>query len=124
MSAIRYLFDENVDPILRFALLRRDPGFPAWQIGLLAAPRFGTKDPEILIWCEENNFILVTNNLKSMPLHLKDHLATGRHMNGIFTLSESMSTAETVEELIVIAAASDSREYCDLISYLPISKTR
>lgn len=121
MSEIRYLLDENVDPILRFAILKRAQNLAVWQIGLLGAPRFGTPDPEILIWCEENEFILVTNNRKSMPVHLDDHLVLGRHANGILTLSENMSLGETVEELVLIASASKPSEYRDLIFYLPIT---
>jgi hypothetical protein len=36
-----------------------------------------TLDPEILLWCEAHRFILVTNNRRSMPRHLADHLAMG-----------------------------------------------
>jgi hypothetical protein len=75
MSKIRYLLDENVNPVLRSALLKRDAGLVVWQIGMPGVPEYGTLDPEILIWCEENEFILVTNNRKSMPVHLEDHLA-------------------------------------------------
>jgi len=40
---------------------------------------------------------------------------------GIFVLSENMSVGETLDELLLITAASDSEEYRDLILYLPIS---
>ncbi len=53
MSVIRYLLDENVNPILRSALLRDEPTLTVWQIGILDAQPLGTLDPEILVWCEE-----------------------------------------------------------------------
>lgn len=121
MSKIRYLLDENVNPVLRSALLNRDPNLIAWQIGLPGAPALGTPDPDILIWCEENDFILITRNRKSMPLHLAEHQAQNRNANGIFTLSENMSVSETVEELLLIATASELEEYENLILYLPIT---
>ena len=121
MSEIRYLLDENVNPILRSALLRESPNLTVWQVGMLGAPALGTLDDEILIWCEENEFILVTNNRKSMPVHLQDHLNTGRQTNGIFTINVEMSVGETVEELILIASASSVEEYQNQIIYLPIS---
>ena len=121
MNEIRYLLDENVNPILRSALLRESPNLIVWQVGMLGAPALGTLDPEILIWCEENEFLLVTNNRKSMPTHLQDHLAQGRRAAGIFTLNAEMSVGETVEELILIASASDLVEYQDQILYLPIT---
>jgi hypothetical protein len=83
-------------------------------------PRLAHLTPDILIWCEENDFILVTRNRKSMPVHHAEHLAEGRTANGIFTLSENMSVSETVEELLLIAVASELEEYQNLILYLPI----
>lgn len=121
MSEIRYLLDENVDPILRQELLRLEPTLTVWQVGMLGSPKLGTPDPEILIWCEENEFILVTNNRKSMSGHLQQHLAKNRHATGIFTLSENMNLGETIEELLLIASASSAEEYRNLILYLPIS---
>lgn len=121
MNNISYLLDENVDPILRTELLRHDSDLTVWQVGMLGAPEFGTLDPEILIWCEENSFVLVTNNRKSMPVHLQDHLTQGRHTPGIFTLSSEMSLGEMIEELLLIASASFKGEFQDQIIYLPIS---
>ena len=62
----------------------------------------GTVDPEILCWCEEHNFLLVTNNRKSMPVHLTDHIAEGHHMPGIFILNPNLSTGQNLEELILL----------------------
>ena len=120
MSEIRFLLDENVNPILRSALLRSDPNLIVWQVGRLGAPPLGTLDPDILIWCENNGFILVTNNRKSMPVHLKDHLAIGRRSGGIFILNVELSVGETVEELLLIGSASVAEDYQDQIIYLPI----
>lgn len=121
MSKIRYLLDENVNPIIRAALLSRDPNLTVWQVGMPGAPEYGTLDPEILAWCVENDFILLTRNRKSMPVHLEEHLAQGGRANGILTLSENMSVGETVDELSLIASATDLEEYQNLILYLSIS---
>ena len=121
MNEIRYLLDENVNPVLRSALLRESPNLIVWQVGMLGAPALGTLDPEILIWCEENEFLLVTNNRKSMPVHLQDHFAQGRRATGIFILNVEMSVGETVDELILIASASEAEEYQDQILYLLIT---
>ena len=120
MNEIRYLIDENVDPAFRTALLQEAPAMIVWRVGDPGVPDTGTKDPEILDWCEENCFILVTNNRKSMPEHLSDHIVKGQHIPGILELNPSMSVGETVKELILIWGASTVDEYQDLILYLPI----
>jgi hypothetical protein len=120
MSDIRYLFDENVNPVLLTELLKAEPGIVGWKIGYPGAPPRGTDDQAILRWCEENSFILVTNNRKTMPQHLSVHLKEGRHIPGIFELNPNMSIGETIDELLLIWGASMLDEYQDLIIYLPL----
>ncbi len=121
MSAISYLFDENVTPLYRRELLRRQGDLTARQVGQLDAPPLSTLDPDILLWCERHLFILVTNNRHSMPDHLQDHLAQGHHVPGILVLNPKMDFGETVEELLLIYGASDEEEYHDQIAFLPVS---
>ncbi len=120
MNPIRYLLDENVDELYHTQLLERDPTAMAWMVGTPGAPPKGTLDPAILLWCEENSFILVTNNRRSMPTHLRDHLAQGHHAPGIFIMNADMSIGATIEELLLIQGASDANEYRDNIWFLPI----
>ena len=103
---IKYLLDEHVPLSYRTQILRRKPELQVWVIGDPSVPPKGTPDPAILCWCEENGFILVTNNRKSMPKHLADHLASGRHVAGIFILNDAMNMGQVMDELILIAEAS------------------
>ena len=121
MSVIRYLLDENVAPVLRTELLRREPGMDVWRVGDPGAPGTGTLDPAILEWCEENAFILVTGNRKSMPRHLQERLTQSRHVPGILLLSPNMRMGAIIDDLLVIWGASDLGEYRDTILYLPLS---
>jgi Domain of unknown function (DUF5615) len=121
VSLICYLLDEHVDHTLRAQLVQHAPDLVVWVIGDPAAPKPGTLDPDILLWCEANGFLLVTNNRKSMPVHLQDHLATGHHVPGILTLNPGMTLGETIEELLLIWGASEAAEYRDLLLYLPVT---
>ncbi|MDJ0514740.1 MAG: DUF5615 family PIN-like protein [Trichodesmium sp. MO_231.B1] len=47
-------------------LRRRKPDLVVWAVGEPGTPSKGTLDPDILVWCEVNNFILVTNNRTSI----------------------------------------------------------
>ncbi len=118
---IRYLIDENLDPLYKVQLLLKRPGLVVYSIGDPGTPPKGTLDPEILRWCEGNDFILITNNRKSMPAHLAVHLSEECHIPGIITLNLEMSIGDTVEELILIAEAGNPGEYQDRIVYLPVT---
>lgn len=117
---IKYLMDENLDPIYQTQLRRKEPELVVWAIGDPNTPSKGTLDPEVLLWCEEYGFVLVTNNRSSMPVHLEEHLAQGHHIPGIFQLSPNMGIGETLEELVLAALASLEDEHSDRISYLPL----
>ena len=80
----------------------------------------GTLDPEILIWCELNNFILVTNNRTSMPIHLAQHLGQNRHIPGIFVFRRKSTIGQMINDLIFIAQLNDSEEFQDCITHIPL----
>ncbi|MCW6049603.1 DUF5615 family PIN-like protein [Lyngbya sp. CCAP 1446/10] len=120
--ALKYLIDENVDPIYPTQIRMRKPELVIRVIGEPFIPPKGTKDPEILEWCEEYDFILVTNNRKSMPVHLKDHLQANRQIPGIFILSANLSVGQNIDELILIAECSFVNEYQIQIIHLPLTK--
>jgi hypothetical protein len=88
---LKYLIDENVNPLYVVQLRRLQSELVVWSIGEPNTPPKGTLDPTILLWCEEYNFILVTNNRSSMPIHLKEHLEEGRHIPGIFILNPDLT---------------------------------
>src|SRR5215467_314964 len=119
--AIAYLLDEHIPPAYRRQLLRRSPESIICMVNDPGAPPKGTLDPEILQWCEDNGFVLVTNNRKSMPGHLQDHLAAGHHVPGILVIDLEMSIGQAVDDLVLIAGASLQDEYRDCIIYLPLS---
>ena len=115
----RFLIDENISPEYRTQLLRHEPLLTVLVIGDEGAPARSTPDPEILVWCEQNQFSLVTNNRESMPQHLSDHIAAGHHVPGIFTINRRVSMGLIIEQLILIVGASDEDEYIDRITYIP-----
>ncbi len=117
---IKYLLDENLPPMYREQLLEWQPDLVVVAIGDENVPPKGTKDPEILRWIEDNGFIIVTNNRSSMPVHLAEILAEGRHVPGILVLRPSANIGLVIEDFIAIAGASFEDEYRDQIAYIPL----
>ena len=118
---LQYLIDENVNPVYPNQLRRQNSELIVRVIGEPGIPPKSTKDPEILIWCETYDFVLVTNNRTSMPVHLRDHINQDRHILGIFILSPRLSMSQNIEELLLIAEVSFDNEYQDQIVYLPLT---
>lgn len=115
---LRYLLDENVDPTLLAVFRRRAPDLTVWRVGDPGAPPLGTLDPAILVWCEQHNFVLVTINRRSMPAHLAEHLASGRHIPGIFLINPGLHFGEIITILLLAAEIAEPGEYRDQIRHL------
>jgi hypothetical protein len=75
-----------------------------------------------LQWIEQNDYLLVTANRTSMPIHLRDHLAAGHHVPGILILPRQWNLGRVLDELQLIWAASFPDEYCDRIVYLAVRR--
>ena len=119
MRKIRFLVDENTTRSISNQLLRRKPEIEIFHIGDDMAPPLGTIDPYILLWLEREGYCLVTRNRASMPQHLRDHIKTGHHIPGIFTLKPRASIGQIVEELLLIWELAEPDEYQDQIVYIP-----
>ena len=89
-------------------------------IGAPETPPTGTSDQELLIWIEENGYILVTENRSTMPVHLSSHFAAGRHIPGVFYIRPGVSIGRIIEELYLIWFASQAEEYQDRILFIPL----
>jgi hypothetical protein len=118
---VAYLLDEHIPRWWRRALIQQQPSLKALCVGEPGAPPLQSADPVLLEWCETHDFLLVTNNRKSMPGHLADHVARGRHVPGILVMDPALPTAVVVDDLLLIAGASFTNEFRDQIRYLPLA---
>jgi hypothetical protein len=120
MSDVGLLFDEHVGRSLRDQLRRQAPQLRLYAVGDGSAPPTGTLDPGLLVWLEEHNCLLVTNNRSSMPPHLRAHLAVGRHIPGIIQLPRRPQFGQVLVDLELIATGHSPGEFGDQITYLPL----
>jgi hypothetical protein len=115
-----YLLDEHLPKWWRRQFVSHAPALKVWRVGDSGAPPLQSPDPMLLEWCEAHECILLTNNRKSMPRHLAEHLRQGRHIPGIFQVEARMNVAHLAEALVLIAGASFENEYQDQINYFPL----
>lgn len=116
---IKFLLDEHLSPDVVAAVKRQQPDVDILRVGMASAPPLGTKDPEILVFCEADRRVLVTDNRESMPGHIRDHFTAGRHHWGIFEIRRSLSIGQMAEQLLTFWGASDAEEWVDKTEFLP-----
>jgi hypothetical protein len=116
------LCDESTHGNLAKAFHRRTrlgelPAVDVLRVGEPGAPPFGTLDPDLLMWCEENDRILVSDDRNTLPAHLRDHLAAGRHSPGVLLMKNNTTIPKVVESAVLIAAVDPDlcRDQCVFI---------
>lgn len=116
---IRYLIDENMSPRWTKAMWLAHPDVEVLRVGDAGAPPLQTPDPQILLWCEQHESILITIDRTSMPDHLVDHHAAGHEHWGVLWVHEWASMGQVIETLYEIAAASEAEEWRNRAEWIP-----
>lgn len=115
---IRYLADENFDHRTIAGLLRRDPDLDivsVQEVGLRQAD-----DPDVLEWAAQAGRIVVTHDVSTMLDFAYERVAAGLPMPGVLEIPDQTPRSVIIDDLILIAAASDPDEWRDTVRYLPL----
>ncbi len=116
----RFLLDENMDRAIQRQLQRLSPEIDVKLVGDAQVPPRGTSDPDILMWIEHNDYILVTKNRKTMPRHFIEHLTAGGHVPGVICIRKSVTISQLIDVLYLIWYASNAEEYRDRLVFIPL----
>ena len=112
------LLDENLPAALAHALRNQEPDLAVRRVGHGMAPVLGSADQAILVWIDEQDFILATDNRESMPVHLAAHLSAGQHVPGILQVPKQYSYEALASDIVLTVGASLPGELADRITYL------
>ena len=80
-----------------------------------------TPDPDILEWAAREGRQLITRDRTTMTPHAYERVAHGLPMPGVFVIPEEMSVGPAVEELELIALASESDDWRDRVIFFPFA---
>lgn len=123
MSVISFLLDEHMPASVSNALLALVPGIQVRLVGVDPdVPPKQTPDPELLRFAESEGYSIVTFDKDTMPSHLTDHLASGRHTRGVFLFlnGNDLNAGIIAGELVIVWTASDPDEWADRLVFLPL----
>jgi hypothetical protein len=79
----------------------------------------GMSDPELLRWAEDHGFVVVSTDVRTMPVHHRVHLEAGRHCPGVFLIDLPCSIPRVIEALLYYGEESDEALWYDRIVYIP-----
>ncbi len=115
----RFLLDENVSLTVRAQLKKLDATIVVLAVGDSGAPAKGTLDPGILLWLEANDYILVTENRRTMPEHLARHYEAGHYVSGILWIRPRTSLGRIVEALYRLWLSSTQEQFRHRNEFIP-----
>lgn len=120
---LRYLLDEHLRGPLWNAIRRHNRGgtnvLDVERVGDPEDLPLSTPDPEVLLWAEREDRILISEDKSTLPDHLAAHLASGHHPPGIMVPRPASPRRAVLEFLVLAAYASEPHEWRDAIRYIP-----
>jgi hypothetical protein len=122
MMPLRFLLDENLRGQLWDAISRHNTlgGYliDALRVGDPGAPSLGTSDPDLLVWAEHEQRVLVSIDRSTIPRHIREHLNSGHHTAGVILIRKSARSGSIVSYLETAAYASEPHEWRDQTEYV------
>lgn len=115
---VRFLADENIGSDLVLGLRRR-----VEAVDIVRVQDVGLRtldDPAILEWAAGEGRSLVSHDLKTVPGYAHERIAAGLPMPGVFLLRATVGIAVAIDELALIAEASDAADWAGKVVYLPL----
>lgn len=114
---VRFQADADFNEIIVRAALRREPGIDFQTAPAANLP--GRSDPEVLAIAAAAGRVLVSHDRKSMPPHFAEFVA--REVSaGLLIVSQRLSIARVVEDLVLIWTATEAEEWMNRIYSLPL----
>ena len=79
----------------------------------------GADDAAILKHAEREQRIVVTQDRRTMPAHLQQHLLAGNNAPGVLIVHSDARVNDVIDALVVIAFASEPSDFANLVAYMP-----
>jgi hypothetical protein len=118
MGRVRYLADHNLNEQIVDGVLRREPVIEFLRVRDVGPA--DRSDPDLLDWAAQNGCVIVSHDVNTMPAYAYERMAKGATMAGLLMVSQFEPIGGIIENLILIASASDAEEWSGVVAFLPL----
>ncbi len=115
---IRFLADEDFNRTIVRGVSRTLPKLDivrVQEVGLMTLD-----DDAILGFAANERRIVLTHDVRTMPIHASSRLELGKPMTGLFVVRQRLSVKVSIEDIVVLAECSHDDEWFGQILYLPL----
>jgi hypothetical protein len=119
---LRLLIDENFDRrILRGIRLR----VPHLDYVIAQDTELkGLKDQALLAWAAQEQRVILTHDVNTVPGYAYERIASGLPMPGVIVVPEDLAIRLAIEEAVTLIECSTTDELDSQVKYIPIQQAR
>ena len=113
---MRFAADENFSGHILEGLEQRLPDVDIVRVQ--DTDMYGAPDPDLLGWLADENRILLTHDVRTMPHFVYERVKTGLPMPGVIEVKDSLSTGFVIDELEAFIGAGSPEDFENIIVYI------
>ncbi len=114
----QFLADADLHFDIVTGVLRREPAIDFESAQELLEE--GLQDPDVLAVAAQDEGIVVSHDVNTMPDHFQRFLAENGSSPGLFLIPQSVPVSEAIEELVLIGVTSEAAEWRNRMVWLPL----
>jgi hypothetical protein len=118
MSRAKFLADHDLTEAIVLGVRRREPAIEFLRLREVALA--DRPDAEVLDHAASAGFLLVSHDVNTMTAHASARMKAGLQMPGVFLAHQADPIGPTIDDLILIWAASEAEEWLGQIVFLPL----
>ena len=110
--------DENFNNDIVRGLLRRKPDIDVIRLQDIGLS--GADDPTVLEWAAQEGRVLLTHDVATLTKYAYERVQGGKRMPGVIEVNRSVSLGEAIDDILLLAEASQDDEWEGQVLYLPL----
>lgn len=115
---LRFAADENFNGRIYRGLRRRRPDLDVVRVQ--DTELYGSPDPELLAWVASEGRLLLTHDVSTLTGFAIDRVRRGEAMPGVVEIAYDAPIGPAIEDVLILAIASEPEECEGQIFYLPL----
>jgi Domain of unknown function (DUF5615) len=115
---IRLLADENFDNRIIRGVRRENEAIDIVRVQ--DTEIYQADDPTVLAWAAEQNRVLMTHDISTIPKYAYERVAEGQTMSGVIAVHLGSSIGEVIEDIVLLVGTSEAKDIENQVVYLPL----
>lgn len=115
---MRFATDENFDGRILNGLRARLPELDVVRVQ--DTQMYQAPDDELLTWLADEGRILLTHDVRTMPLFVYERVRAGYPAPGVIAVHKSTPIGIAIDELETVIGAGASEDFINQVMFIPI----